>query len=150
MHVRGYQLGAEGGVAHIRGSPLSIECSDPWEQRTLVGAAPPKRSGATLASLGDDLVVFGGDESLAAVCHAPQSTAAAAADEAAAACAQQPAWQWFPTAEAECPPARKGHAMAAAPGSGRLLVRAMCWLWSPIWKRPFEGFCAATVLAPLL
>ena len=111
LHVRGHQLGADGGVAHIRGSPFTVECSDPWEQRRLVGAAPARRPGATLTSLGTDLVVFGGDKSLAAVCHAPPAGDAAG----------EP-WQWHPTAEGGRPPARKGHAAAAAPDGAHLLV----------------------------
>lgn len=111
LHVRGHAPGAEGGVAHIRGSPFSVECSDPWAQRPLVGAAPARRPGATLSSLGSDLILFGGDKSLAAVCHA-------SADEGEGG----QAWQWFPIGEAERPPARKAHAAAAAPGGSRLLV----------------------------
>lgn len=111
LHVRGHSPGAEGGVAHIRGSPFSIECSDPWLERPLVGPAPNRRPGATLSSLGSDLVLFGGDKLLAAVCHAP-----ADAGEAGQ------AWQWFPTGEAERPSARKGHATATPAGGSRLLV----------------------------
>ena len=110
LHVRGRQLGADGGMAPIRGSPFSINAADPWEQQVLAGAAPARRAGATLTSLGSDLVLFGGDKSLAAVCHAP----------AAGAAEQQP-WQWVPTGETERPVARKGHAAAALPAS-RLLV----------------------------
>lgn len=110
LHVRGRQLGSDGGMAPIRGSPFAIQAADPWEQQALAGAAPTRRAGATLTSLGSDLVLFGGDKSLAAVCHAP----------AAGAAEQQP-WQWASTGEAERPVARKGHA-AAAVAPGKLLV----------------------------
>ena len=56
ISVRGQQLGAEGGLADIRGSPFTVECSDPWQQQPLAGAAPAKRAGATLSSLGGDLL----------------------------------------------------------------------------------------------
>lgn len=113
LHVRGHQPGAEGGISHIRGSPFTIECSDPWQPRVLAGAAPLRRPGATLASVGSDLVLFGGDKSLAAVCHAPVP-----ADELD----EQRTWQWFPTDESERPVARKGHAAAVVPGTAKLLV----------------------------
>lgn len=70
-----------------------------------------RRPGASLSSLGSDLVVFGGDKAPAAVCHAPADGGEGG-----------PAWQWFATGEAERPPARKGHAAAAAPDGSRLLV----------------------------
>ena len=94
-------------MAHIRGSPFVVESADPWQERHLGGAAPAKRAGATLSSVGSDLVLFGGDKSLAAVCHALSG------DEP---------WQWFPTSEGDAPLARKGHAAAAVPGSRQLVV----------------------------
>lgn len=94
-------------MAHIRGSPFSVEAADPWQQRGLVGVAPAKRAAATLSSVGTDLVLFGGDKSLAAVCHAPGG--------------EEP-WQWFPTSEADRATARKGHAAAGVAGTKQLVV----------------------------
>ncbi|EFN60095.1 hypothetical protein CHLNCDRAFT_133411 [Chlorella variabilis] len=107
IHVRGAGTGGEGGMAHIRGSPFSVEAADPWQQRGLVGVAPAKRAAATLSSVGTDLVLFGGDKSLAAVCHAPGG--------------EEP-WQWFPTSEADRATARKGHAAAGVAGTKQLVV----------------------------
>ena len=98
-------------MVDIRGSPFAIECLDPWQQEPVGGAALARRPGATLACASGDLILFGGDKSLAAVCHPPT-----AAEE------QQQPWQWVPTAEAERPLARKAHAAAvvaaAAPAGG--------------------------------
>lgn len=108
--MRGRQLGGDSSTVPIRGSPFAIEATDPWAQQTLAGVAPAQRAGATLTSLGSQLVLYGGDRSLAAICHAP-----------AAGAAEQQAWEWQQTAEAERPTARKGHA-AAQVAAGRLLV----------------------------
>lgn len=113
--MRGRQLGASeagaaGTMAPIRGSPFAIECCDPWQPVTVTGLAPAKRAGATLASLGSDLVLYGGDKSAAAVCHA-----ACSSDDPA-----RP-WQWSSVGEEARPPARRGHAVAPA-GPGRLVV----------------------------
>ena len=135
ISVRGQQLGAEGGLADIRGSPFTVECADPWRQQPLAGGTPAKRAGATLSSLGSSLLVYGGDKSLAAACHAP---------------AGEELWQWAPTAEADRPVARKCHAAAAAGGcllvcGGQALegesadlvdTRVLCsdgasWRWQP-------------------
>lgn len=110
LHVRGRQLGGDGGMVSIRGSPFAIEATDPWAQQALAGAAPARRAGATLTSMGSQLVLYGGDKSLAAVCHAP-----------AAGAAEHLAWEWQQTTEGERPTARKGHA-AAQVAAGRLLV----------------------------
>jgi len=75
----------------------------------MVGIAPARRAGATLTSVGNDLVLYGGDKSLAIVCHAPPAESGHG-------------WQWFPTPEEERPPARKGHAAAALPGCQQVLV----------------------------
>ncbi len=106
LHVRGRQLGGDGGMAPIRGSPFAIEATDPWVQQALAGAAPARRAAATLTSLGSQLVLFGSDKSLAAVCHAPAAEAG-----------EQQAWEWHQTGEAERPTARKGHAAAQVAAS---------------------------------
>lgn len=108
--MRGRQLGSEGGMAPIRGSPFAIEAADPWAQQALAGAAPARRAGTTLTSLGSSLVLYGGDKSLAAICHAPAAEAA-----------EGQTWEWHLTGEAERPAARKGH-IAAQVAAGRLVV----------------------------
>lgn len=47
----------------IRGSPFTIDCADPWVNHRVMGTFPPRRKGATLAALGSELVVYGGDKS---------------------------------------------------------------------------------------
>ncbi|KAI3429649.1 hypothetical protein D9Q98_005734 [Chlorella vulgaris] len=112
--VRGSQPGIEGCTAHIRGSPFSVECCDPWQQRQLAGTAPAKRAGAVLAPVGGDLVLFGGDRSPAAVCHhAPQREGEAAVAEA---------WQWSAVGDADRPAARKAHSWAVTGGGKQLVV----------------------------
>jgi hypothetical protein len=72
------------------------------------GEALAKRNAATLSSVGSHLVLFGGDKSLAAACHAPGGS-------------EEP-WQWVTTSEADRATARKGHAAAVVPGTSQLVV----------------------------
>lgn len=55
-------------LVHIRGSPFNIECVDAWSRHRVVGAVPARRKGATMVGMGDELVLYGGDNSGITVC----------------------------------------------------------------------------------
>jgi hypothetical protein len=55
VHVLHTELGAAEPVP-IRGSPFSVTASDPWVRHRTSGAAPGKRKGASLVSIGGELV----------------------------------------------------------------------------------------------
>lgn len=62
VHVYHADLGAS-EPGQIRGSPFTIECSDPWTKHRTMGACPAKRKGMALLPMGDELVAWGGDKS---------------------------------------------------------------------------------------
>ena len=68
VHVCYNELGTS-ECAHIRGSPFSVTCSDPWARHRLMGTAPARRKGLTMTPLGKELVLYGGDQSGLQVCH---------------------------------------------------------------------------------
>jgi len=93
VHVFHADLGTP-EPSHIRGSPFTIVCEDPWTKHRVMGAAPGKRKGVTLTALGSDLVAYGGDKSGISVC------AMSAGD-----------WRWSaPTPAGEAPEERTLHA----------------------------------------
>lgn len=72
VHVYHADLGAP-EPGQIRGSPFVIDCKDPWTKHRIMGAAPAKRKGMSLVTLGGDLVAYGGDRTGISVCAASGS-----------------------------------------------------------------------------
>jgi hypothetical protein len=60
VHISLLELGT-GQAAPVRGSPFTVNASDPWVRKAVAGDAPlAKRKGASLAALGADLLLYGG------------------------------------------------------------------------------------------
>eukprot|EP00798_Chlamydomonas_sp_ICE-L_P023007 gene23007-30199_t len=92
VHVTFTELGSSQQVA-IRGSPFKTTIEDPWTKHRIMGSTPAKRKGATLNTVGTELVLYGGDKSGVSVC------ATDAGD-----------WKWSTaTVEGEPPPDRSMH-----------------------------------------
>jgi dynein heavy chain len=104
IHVAHNELGTPDFVP-IRGSPFAVTCTDPWTKHRVVGATPARRKGATVATVGSELVLYGGDRSGVSVLNTDGAE-----------------WRWSPAAAAGKAPAdRTGHSLVQLP-DGELVV----------------------------
>lgn len=72
VHIAYNELGSSDTVP-IRGSPFTIEMADPWTKHRVMGAIPARRKGVTLVSMGNELLVYGGDRSGVSYCNTDSS-----------------------------------------------------------------------------
>lgn len=92
IHVSFNELGTSDFVS-IRGSPFTVRCLDPWVRPRIMGTAPSKRKGVTLSTLGQELVLYGGDRSGVTVLNTEHAE-----------------WRWTPTSTSGAtPPDRTLH-----------------------------------------
>ena len=94
VHVTFNELATNEQVP-IRGSPFTVVCEDPWTKHRVTGAAPARRKGLSLVTLGNELVLYGGDKSGVSVCTAAEGGAD---------------WKWSTAAvSGDAPPDRSMH-----------------------------------------
>ena len=92
VHVTFTEL-SSGDLVPIRGSPFTIDCEDPWTKHRVMGATPARRKGLSLVTIGNELVLYGGDKSGVSVCAT-----------------DGPDWKWSaPAISGDAPPDRSMH-----------------------------------------
>ncbi len=92
VHVTFTELSTNEQVP-IRGSPFMVECEDPWTPHRVMGATPARRKGLSICSVGNELVLYGGDKSGVSTCNTEGVD-----------------WKWSTVAPAgEAPPDRSMH-----------------------------------------
>ena len=93
VHVTFAELSTNEQVP-IRGSPFTVELTDPWKKHRVGGATPATRKGCTLVNVGGELVLYGGDKAGVSVCTT----------------AEDSDWKWSAAAvSGDAPPSRTNH-----------------------------------------
>lgn len=140
LHVTYNELGTT-DIVPIRGSPFSVICSDPWTKHRVMGSIPARRKGLSLVTMGNELVVYGGDKSGVSVCSTEGAD-----------------WRWVNvTPQGEAPPDRTLHSCVITNDSAMVIFGGInladqndlndmymlrkegdTWIWShPMESRPY-------------
>ncbi len=104
IHVSFNELGTSDFVP-IRGSPFTVNCTDPWTKHRVMGPVPAKRKGATVTTLGTEMVLYGGDKSGVTVLNTEGAE-----------------WRWAQPAVAGGPPADRSNHTTVVLSDGELVV----------------------------